>query len=120
MVELELQQEEGAAARARAEVDALGLDRDRGQELKLVVSELVTNAVLHGDAPISLRLRKTDATVEGEVTDGGEGFAGGTPKAAGPDDAEGGRGLFLVDALCSHWEVDSQPSRVRFEFAAAA
>lgn len=120
MVELELPQDQGSAARARAGVDELGLDHDRGQELKLVVSELVTNAVLHGDGPISLRLRETDGTIEGEVSDAGEGFADRAPEAASPDDAEGGRGLFLVDALCRRWEVQSRPSRVRFEFAAAA
>ena len=119
MVELELPQELGAAAQARAEVDALGLDADRGQALKLVVSELVTNAVLHGTGPVTLKLEPRAGTVEGEVLDAGPGFQGLRGEMPGPDDAEGGRGLFLVDALCKRWEVDPERSRVKFEFEAA-
>jgi anti-sigma regulatory factor (Ser/Thr protein kinase) len=120
MVDLELPQDKAAPARARAQVDELGLDPERGQELKLVVSELVTNALLHGEGPISLRLREADGTVEGEVADAGEGFPSGVPETTDPDDAEGGRGLYLVDTLCRRWSVDSRRSRVRFEFASTA
>lgn len=120
MVELELPRDHAAPARARAQVDELGLDPERGQELKLVVSELVTNAVLHGDGPVALRLKAAGDTVKGEVVDSGPGFDPVPRPASAPDDAEGGRGLFLVDRLCRRWEVGTSPSRVRFEFPAAA
>lgn len=118
MVDKQLRHDLGAPAEARAHVDDLGLPSERREALKLVVSELVTNAVLHGEGPVCLRLRPKGGTIEGEVADGGDGFsaAGGRP-APRPDNAEGGRGLFLVDALCSRWEVDPGRSRVRFEFA---
>ena len=120
MVELELPHDLAAPAHARAGVDDLGLDPDSGQALKLVVSELVTNAVLHGEAPVSIRLDAHDGKVDGEVSDGGGGFAQIAGGAPSPDDAEGGRGLFLVDRFCRRWEVDPTSSRVRFEFIPAA
>lgn len=119
-MELELPHDLAAPARARAQVDELGLDPERGQELKLVVSELVTNAVVHGNGPVALRLTAAGDTVEGEVLDSGPGFEPSAPPASAPGHAEGGRGLFLVDRLCRRWEVGSRPSRVRFEFTTAA
>ena len=120
MVELELPHDLAAPATARAQVDELGLDHERCQELKLVVSELVTNAVLHGRGPVSLRLDANGDVVRGEVTDSGTGFNQTTPRSLSPDDEEGGRGLYLVDQLCRDWRVESRPSRVRFEFSATA
>ena len=120
MVELELPHDQAAPARARACVDDLGLDPDRGAELKLIVSELVTNAVLHGRGPVGLRLKASNGKVTGEVRDAGVGFHPGPPRTISPDDAEGGRGLYLVDQLCRRWSVDERASRVRFEFIAAA
>lgn len=118
-MELELPHDLAAPAHARARVDDLGLDPDSGQALKLVVSELVTNAVLHGEAPVSVRLDAHDGRVDGEVSDGGGGFDSAVG-ALSPDHAEGGRGLFLVDRFCRRWEVDPARSRVRFEFVPAA
>ena len=120
MVELELPHDQAAPARARACVDDLGLDPARGEELKLVVSELVTNAVLHGQGTVSVRLKAGDGLVTGEVSDAGAGFRPGPPRTVSPDDAEGGRGLYLVDQLCPRWSVEERPSRVRFEFITAA
>ena len=50
---------------------------ERGvEDLRLVLSELVTNAVVHGDgATIDLRLEAEGGVVRGEVVDGGDGFA---------------------------------------------
>jgi anti-sigma regulatory factor (Ser/Thr protein kinase) len=117
MVELELPQDVAAPAQARAKVDELGLDPESGHALKLVLTELVTNAVLHGQGPVSLRLAERSGRIEGEVADAGRGFRSPPPRNG---DAEGGRGLFLVDALCERWQVDPDRSRVRFEFAPAA
>lgn len=69
--------------------------------LKLVASELVNNAVVHGDGPVSVAFTLDERAVRVEVTDEGE-----TPAAtiafrpAGPD---GGYGLRVVDALASRW-----------------
>lgn len=50
----------------------LGAGQGRADDLALVVSELVTNAVLHGPGPeIELRLEGTWATIRIEVSDEG-------------------------------------------------
>ena len=120
MVELELPHDLTSPACARARVDDLGLDPESRQLLKLVVSELVTNAVVHGRGPVSLRLDARGNVVQGEVSDGGDGFENKRGRIPGPNDAEGGRGLFLVDRLCRRVDVEPGTSRVRFEFQPAA
>lgn len=73
----------------------------------LLISELVTNAVLHGTEPAFLAIY-TDREADGgllfvEVEDA-------KPDApdlrVGDDDAESGRGLVLVDAIAEDWGCD--------------
>lgn len=79
---------------------------DRQDEVRLCVSELATNALLHS-APVgrefSLRLVADDLTVRIELRDSGGGRPRITP--AGTDDC-GGRGLRLVTALADDFGVD--------------
>lgn len=71
-------------------------------DMMLVTSELVTNAVLHGRGPIELSVALDDDIAEVTVTDTG----GGHPRLRpGDDAAEHGRGLVLVDALVDDWGV---------------
>ncbi len=66
----------------------------------LVTSELVTNAVLHGRAPIDLRLRVEGSDVLVEVRD----RAAHQPRKLRPHgDDEHGRGLQIVAALSTRW-----------------
>lgn len=69
----------------------------------LVVSELVTNAIVHTDSrQIVCELRDEPGRVRIAVCD--EGRAPGEPRPAmGRDEEEHGRGLFLVSAVCSAW-----------------
>ncbi|MDH6116160.1 ATP-binding protein [Kitasatospora sp. GAS204B] len=82
-------------------------------ELRLLTSELVTNAILHGTDPeedevIELVLWTADGHYWLAVSDPGPGHpTRGTP---GPR-ACGGRGLLLVDALCDAWAVLPRPTR---------
>jgi hypothetical protein len=73
----------------------------------LVVSELVTNAIVHtASTHIVCELHDGDDLVRIAVRD--EGCAPGQPHPAGrprPED-EHGRGLLLVDALCHAWGAD--------------
>jgi anti-sigma regulatory factor (Ser/Thr protein kinase) len=70
----------------------------------LLVSELVTNAVRHARAPITLHLHTVGEVVRVEVVDGD---AARIPVLQEPDlDRAGGRGLRLVDALSHSWGVD--------------
>jgi anti-sigma regulatory factor (Ser/Thr protein kinase) len=110
-----------APLRARAEVGALGLARPAYDDVVLLVSELVTNCVVHaGLAPgqdIELRLARRLDTVRIEVRDGGRGFADTLVHGR----RSNGFGLYLVEQLADRWgvvrgdltcvwfEVDSEP-----------
>ena len=76
----------------------------------LLVSELVTNSVLHGGpaggAPITLRLALEAGAVRLEVTDPGE---HGAVLRRPPDETQGGGfGLDLVAKLATSWGVDDR------------
>ncbi len=66
----------------------------------LIVSELLTNAVLHGAPPIRLRLRRTPRELAIEVDD--ESSAMPRKLRAAPEDLHG-RGLAIVAAIGSRW-----------------
>jgi anti-sigma regulatory factor (Ser/Thr protein kinase) len=68
-------------------------------ETELIISELVTNAIRYGSAPIHLRLIY-DRSLICEVSDGTS--TAPHVRRAGPGD-EGGRGLYLVGQLGERW-----------------
>jgi PAS domain-containing protein len=70
----------------------------------VVLSELVTNAIVHGSGPIDVRIMHRDDKIRVEVSD----RAGGVVAVAdrGPA-AVGGRGLLLVRELAAGWGVDT-------------
>ena len=82
-------------------------------DLYLVVSELVTNAVMHGQGAIRLRLQVDAGDLRGEVIDDGGGFEHEL-RAAGPS-ATSGRGLLIVDRLTNRWGVHEGTTHVWFE-----
>jgi len=95
------------ARRAVAECAArLGLCEEQEEDLLLVVSEMVTNAVRHGAPPVELEVLADDHTVVLCVADSGPGQP--ESRTAGPE-AEGGRGLALVDVLSTEHGVRAQP-----------
>ena len=98
-----------AAGRARDTVRGVltdwGLDSE-ADTATLLVSELVTNAVRHAEAPVGVSVLHDDHCLRVAVSDGG---CGCWPHLVDPDlDAEGGRGLWLVDRLASSWGVSTQ------------
>lgn len=73
----------------------------------LMVSELVTNAVLHGRPPIVVMIERDQSDVQVTVADHHPHW----PSLQNPSpDAVGGRGLRIVDALASAWGI--QPRAV--------
>ncbi|HEX2085648.1 MAG TPA: ATP-binding protein [Solirubrobacteraceae bacterium] len=85
----------------------------RLDDLRLVLSELVTNAVVHGTGPtIDVRLTADGPVVAGEVVDEGDGFTVPPPPSL---DAPGGRGLAIVGALSRSWGVERGSTHVWFE-----
>jgi anti-sigma regulatory factor (Ser/Thr protein kinase) len=84
-----------------------------GDDLRLLTSELVTNAIRHGTCPedenrIELVLWPADGHYWLAVSDPGT----GKPVVGHPTpDSEGGRGLLLVDHLATTWTVRPRPTR---------
>jgi anti-sigma regulatory factor (Ser/Thr protein kinase) len=106
---LTLPPEPGSVARARTEVcNAMEPDLDDGQleALKLLVSEVVTNAVRHGSATEPVQLNAHwNSEVRVEVCDHGDGFTP-HPRMGALDDP-GGFGLYLVGRLADKWGVET-------------
>lgn len=69
----------------------------------LLISELVTNSVLHGGPPIVLAIDCDGTGLHVRVRDGSP--AAPTPGRAEPD-AESGRGLSLVQLISDTWGVE--------------
>lgn len=97
----------------RAALDDWGADAHRADDILLCVSELTTNALLHGVPPgrgYLLRLLPYEDGLRVEVHDSGD----GAPVRPGPDEgAEGGRGLLLVETLADKWGVgEREPGKV--------
>jgi anti-sigma regulatory factor (Ser/Thr protein kinase) len=115
-----------APARAREAVEPLrGVVSDRRlEDVRLMVSELVTNAVLHGGQavgarPIQLEVGVLPGTVIVSVADGGPGF---DPRRLEPSSelSPGRRGLELVAALADEVGIDGRnPFRVWFRVSRA-
>ncbi len=93
------------------------------EDIKLLVSEVVTNAVRH---PGRVRPHRDEGDARGAArcasrwsTPAARGFA--KPRVSTPPpDALGGRGLLIVDRVATRWGVDEgTPTRVWFELAAA-
>jgi anti-sigma regulatory factor (Ser/Thr protein kinase) len=83
-------------------------------DVRLLVSELITNSVKYGgDGPVRLEVRAGDEAVRAEIIDQGVGF---TPKARDGDlDRVGGWGLHLTEQLTSRWGTYEGSTHVWFE-----
>ena len=120
-LELERSVEAPAVARAAASglCDDLALSPSLRSTCLLLVSEVVSNAVLHSSAPLDAAIlftaSPTGDAVRITVTDAGEGFSYpvGVPPSPGR-----GYGLYLVDKAAREWGIDRVGgTRVWFELA---
>jgi anti-sigma regulatory factor (Ser/Thr protein kinase) len=85
----------------------------------LLISELVTNSVLHAGqsrgAPLRIATFAVNGLVRVEVEDSGR----GTVRRRAPDPRSGGFGLELVELIAARWGVSQEHgTRVWFELAA--
>ena len=125
MLNLVLTEESGAAAaRQVLRSEHGGLPATVRDDVLLLVSELVCNAVLHAGAeperPLQVQLLRGPRWLVVSVSDEGPGFkwhphTGGIAGYNG----SGGWGLFLVDQIADRWGVEctSSGARVWFEIA---
>ena len=89
------------------------MDRDTAESASLLISELVTNSVLHGEGEVITVL--IDSGLPGslrcEVIDDGSGFV----PVARTERPAGGWGLQLVEQLSSSWGVREGSTHVWFD-----
>jgi anti-sigma regulatory factor (Ser/Thr protein kinase) len=117
-IDVELRVAAGAISEARAVVDRMSGDEALLNNLRLLVSEIVTNSVRHAGlddgSRISLHIEASPELVRVEVTDPGPGFVPRVPELRISQDS--GWGLYLVDELADRWGVDAgDGTRVWFE-----
>ncbi|MFH0522210.1 ATP-binding protein [Streptomyces sp. M41] len=100
----------GVRRRIRAVLADWNLAADRVEDVLLVVSELLTNAVVHALPPATLTLSWSRPDLRGavrvEVTDMGPACPAGLAAPAHDPD-EHGRGLDIVTALAARCGVDA-------------
>jgi anti-sigma regulatory factor (Ser/Thr protein kinase) len=122
LLDIDIQRDDRAPAAARDAVSRFSevVGADRIDDLRLLTSELVTNAVKYGGAgDLTLHMDVRGNRLRVEITDQGTGFD--AQRAAGArdrDDLElvGGWGLPIVEALARDWGSFEGSTHVWFEF----
>jgi anti-sigma regulatory factor (Ser/Thr protein kinase) len=112
----------GAPRVARGLVDDLALPAALRADMRLLVSELVANCVVHGGAMpddlIDVVFTVRPGAVRCEVSDSGPGIPS---RSIPPCEPVGdGRGLRLVDRIAARWGVRQRGNSVWFEIATDA
>jgi serine/threonine-protein kinase RsbW len=105
----------GAVAAARDAIKEVADQEQlpRVEDLRLLVSELVTNCVIHGGAGpadrVTVSVERPDDTIRVEVRDRGRGWTKRTrSRELDSDEPPGGWGLMLVGELAERWGIDSE------------
>jgi anti-sigma regulatory factor (Ser/Thr protein kinase) len=118
---VELPRDPEAPGQARRAVERLLHGRPMSDEAResarLVSSELVTNALLHGHGQIELRLRLLEDFLRIEVVDQGVDQAPAVRQEEA--DESGGWGLRIVDQLAAQWGVFEGTTHVWADIALA-
>jgi anti-sigma regulatory factor (Ser/Thr protein kinase) len=106
-----------AARLALSDIDEL-VDESLAFDVRLLVSELVTNSVRHAqigpEDSIELRVSVDDDEVRVEVADSGPGFEPPDHEPTAEEARDSGWGLFFVTQLADRWGVDRDRGRVWF------
>jgi anti-sigma regulatory factor (Ser/Thr protein kinase) len=116
-LEVELPRAKAAPTMARSVLRFLCAHRvadDLLIDAELLISELATNALVHGEGDITLRAGLDEDRVWAEIVDQGGGFRRALRDRERAPEQIGGWGLGLVDVLASRWGVDDD-ARVWFE-----
>jgi anti-sigma regulatory factor (Ser/Thr protein kinase) len=107
--ELVLPNDPGSVREARAftrrVLDAAAIAPDSLEQAALMVSELVTNAVVHAASRVCVRV-VTGPVTRIEVEDEGEPLPEPLKVPGSGDQTPGGLGLAIVDALATRWGTD--------------
>jgi GAF domain-containing protein/anti-sigma regulatory factor (Ser/Thr protein kinase) len=96
--------DEVPAARRFAMQTLADIDPATADDVALIVTELVTNGLLHGQLPVTLRISRAGERVRIEVEDAGRELP---VRIRSNTDTMTGRGLGLVAALATNWGVEA-------------
>ena len=99
-----------AVARQLVSEHASAFTSQQRRDAALMVSELVTNAFVHGIGTISLRIDVETDALRVEVSDEGDVALRSSPAPG----AHGGWGLWILDQLSDDWGVLDGSTRVWF------
>ena len=122
LVDIAIRRDPRAPGSARRAVEQLSesVDPSLLPDVKLLVSELITNSVKYGgDGEVHLQMRSDhEGHIRIEVVDQGSGFI---PVARNrPATEAGGWGLHLVETLADRWGVHEGSTHVWFEIDRSA
>ena len=114
---VELPRSPRAPFMARRALDDLAgeIDPDVLPDVRLLVSELITNSVKYGgEGPVRLEVEASSRKLRAEIIDQGIGF---TPVERDREDLDkvGGWGLHLTEQLTSRWGTYEGSTHVWFE-----
>jgi anti-sigma regulatory factor (Ser/Thr protein kinase) len=112
-VTVHLPRDRSAPRQARAAIrDQLSdLSAERLETAVLLISELVTNAIMHGAGRIVMTIERDGSLTRFAVNDEGD----GTPHVRDDPGPEGGWGLRLVEQLAARWGLRRTGTGVWFE-----
>lgn len=89
----------------------VGLDRERGHDLALAVTEAASNVIRHGGGHGRLDLlRDDDRALIAEISDDGPGMATKPAAALPSSERSSGRGRYLIEQSCDHVEYHTGPA----------
>ena len=109
-IDLSLAPKPEVVATARHALDRLAdlLPREKLEDVRLVVSELVANSVRHGGLSLNdqilLSVMVSEGSVRGRVCDPGPGFEK-PPEPHPRPDLSGGWGLPIIERISDRWGV---------------
>lgn len=118
LLELPAAKDSVSIARNALSVLSDGLPNSVFEDLKLLISELVTNSIRHtglnSQDLIELKVIRTPEIVRAEIADQGPGFKQQPTRPV--SERESGWGLFLVEEISDRWGLTGdQETRVWFE-----
>lgn len=106
MPTLELKPEPVSPGKARGFVrrlmDEWGIDSGVADDAELLVTELVTNSIIHARSPVRVEVEAGDGQLEVQVSDES---TRQVQLRLPSSDAVTGRGVHLLDQIASDWEV---------------
>jgi anti-sigma regulatory factor (Ser/Thr protein kinase) len=102
-VSLEPHSSQVRIARQHVAAACSGMERDLVEIAQLLVSELVSNAVQHGQGSVELALSSLPQRLRVEVSD--EGPRQPSIRQSSPELLQRGRGLVILERLAAEWGV---------------